>query len=210
MKNESLKIVIADDSEVNRTVIKRMLSVKSNIGIKNFEFLSSHNGLEALGIIFAARADISIIDTTLPKYSGRDVFEYLASNKSYVKENKLVILIDDGRIKDPEFHKSFSVIDKTDPLFTQKIRYAVLSFYYYLFEKNKSIVSERDKIFRISPAPLNKIMQLQNKIERAESWLGQMLGRNFIIKYFSVGIYTLRFSFLKVRIWLLLIFCRFL
>lgn len=86
-KNEKkYKILIADDSEMNRSILAKMLG-------EEYEILEAENGLEAVKILKSREAEISLLllDIVMPKMDG---FEVLAMmNKYRWIENIPVIMI---------------------------------------------------------------------------------------------------------------------
>jgi CheY-like chemotaxis protein len=91
-------IVLLDDNYVIRNIIKNELYRELNRQFRGLatEVFSSGDGVAGLGYIYLTKPRIIIIDTTLPKYSGREIFDYLKSNSGYVIENTLVVLISEN------------------------------------------------------------------------------------------------------------------
>lgn len=84
--NNKLKILIADDSEINRMILTDMLS-------SEYEILEAENGLQAIEIIKEYLSEISLIllDNVMPKMSGLEVLSIMNRNKW--NENIPVIMI---------------------------------------------------------------------------------------------------------------------
>jgi CheY-like chemotaxis protein len=92
----STKVVILDDDFAIRQGIKFLIK---ELGKDNeVEVYSSANGLEGLGFIFVVSPTVLIIDTTLPKYSGREVLEYLHTNPRFNNSKVLVLTENDKHI----------------------------------------------------------------------------------------------------------------
>jgi CSLREA domain-containing protein len=112
-----LKVLIIDDNFLIRDQIKK--SLKSFEGRVNgfvkeykldrwretkdidqlpdiekidFEIYSADDGVEGLGYLYAIKPDLVIVDTTLPKYSGREIVDFIRENISI--QTKVVALTD--------------------------------------------------------------------------------------------------------------------
>ncbi|MBN2015632.1 response regulator, partial [Candidatus Dojkabacteria bacterium] len=112
--NFQKKIVIIDNDFVIRQVIKSFL-VRV---FKNVELYSSENGVEGLGLVISTNPDLVIIDVTLPKYSGRELIEYLVSNPRF--NDMTVIVLNDGA-KHLDLPDEYIKLDKKDPYFLHKL-----------------------------------------------------------------------------------------
>lgn len=73
---DKLKILIVDDSEINRMILSDMLE-------SEYEIMEASNGLEALEIIKNNLSEISLIllDNVMPKMSGLDVLTVMSKEK---------------------------------------------------------------------------------------------------------------------------------
>lgn len=130
----SKKIVLIDDNFVIRNVIKTFLGKleqKQNIDLKIF---SSDNGVQGIGYVFITNPDIIIVDSTLPKYSGREIVDYLLSNKKFSDQNKKVIILTESRNLS-NIPPNFCALNKHDKRFLQNL----------LFEISKEI-SENNRL----------------------------------------------------------------
>ena len=83
------RLVILDDNYVIREVLKRSLG--------RYGIYTTDNGVEGLGYIYISKPDLIIIDTTLPKYGGLEVIEYLVTNQSLRERNTPILLIHEGK-----------------------------------------------------------------------------------------------------------------
>jgi CheY-like chemotaxis protein len=130
---EKMKIAILDDNfsvrQSIRLIVDRVATVR---GVKT-EIFSVEDGIEGLGYILVTFPDIIIIDTTLPKYSGREVMEYLNTNDKFASKRVSVIVLHDGGA-DLEKKAHFDYLNKQDSNFVNKFE-AML---------NKAIIARGD------------------------------------------------------------------
>lgn len=71
-----MKLVLIDDNFAIRFLLKSFLAEY----FPDFDIFSAEDGISGLGLIYAVNPDAVIIDSTLPKYSGREVVEYVVTN----------------------------------------------------------------------------------------------------------------------------------
>ena len=118
------KIILLDDDYGIREGIKTLIYEWDNHTEEKFEIYSSENGVEGLGYVYLTNPDIVIIDTTLPKYSGRELVEYLKSNSRFVGEDVKIIVLTEGEegVGLMDLPKNFEVISKTDPVFEERLK----------------------------------------------------------------------------------------
>ncbi len=103
MYKSALNVVILEDNFFIREALKRLIGECSswndqNIKI-NVDVFSSSNGVEGLGYIFVSDPDIILVDITLPKYSGREVLDYILTNASFHPNGRKVVILTDGQKK---------------------------------------------------------------------------------------------------------------
>lgn len=113
MENDRRKtIVLIDDDFVIRDVIRRLLG--------EFKVYSTDNGVEGLGYIYISKPSLIIIDTTLPKYGGLEVVDYIANNEA-LKGKNIPILVIHEEDKPPTINYSnVKYLLKGDRNFIQK------------------------------------------------------------------------------------------
>lgn len=112
MNNRSKEtVVIIDDDLVIREVIKVFLGkLRKSYGL-NIEALSSANGVEGLGLVIAAEPRLVVIDSTLPKYSGMELVDFITSNPKFSEGNfKVIVITEDD--KDLGLPDNYVVISK--------------------------------------------------------------------------------------------------
>ncbi|MBD3279972.1 response regulator, partial [Candidatus Dojkabacteria bacterium] len=118
------KVILIDDDYAIREGIKTLISAWDKNSDLDFEIYSSENGVEGLGYVYLADPDVVIIDTTLPKYSGRELIEYLKSNPRFTdKEVKIVVLVEgeDG-VGVMNLPNNYTVINKKSPVFEEELK----------------------------------------------------------------------------------------
>ncbi|MBL8015445.1 MAG: DUF2341 domain-containing protein, partial [Candidatus Doudnabacteria bacterium] len=105
---------------------------------------TSEDGVQGLGYIFTTNPNIIIIDTTLPKYSGRELIEFLTSNPKYRQSSKSIVLTHDGYIP-MDLPREYIVINKQDPQFLNKLIAVVMD----ILKANQAIPYAFNADFRI-------------------------------------------------------------
>lgn len=108
-----VRVVLIDDSLAIRSALRVLLNSFSSSGAR-IELFTSDNGVQGLGHVFITQPDLIIVDTTLPKYSGLEVLEYLASNKPLLESKAQFIVLHDGSSKKLgiELPDSFKLVRK--------------------------------------------------------------------------------------------------
>lgn len=110
---KGLNVVLLDDSLVIREIIRRLLQLLQPQVLNKLNFYSSSNGVEGLGYVFVTKPDILIIDTTLPKYSGRELIDYLHTNERFSEEDMSIVILQENPGKEgQDFPANFVVVDK--------------------------------------------------------------------------------------------------
>ena len=122
------KLVLIDDNFAIRQSIKALLSHVSKKYHVDLNVFSTDNGVEGLGYIYITSPNIIIIDTTLPKYSGRNVVEYLIHNPRFRSENVKVIVLQESSKRDLVLPPNFILVDKSNTKAFEDLWKCVLSF----------------------------------------------------------------------------------
>lgn len=107
------KIVIIDDDFVVRQVLGLLLK---RFAHKDVRIFTSDNGLEGLGYLMIVLPDVIVLDTTLPKYSGTELAEFIVSNPRY-HGHKLKVLLIEGK---DQLSEGFLNLNKSDKDFVEK------------------------------------------------------------------------------------------
>lgn len=82
---ETIKLILADDHEIVRVGLKRLLSLDKSIIILG----EANNGLEATGLIDYYKPDIALLDINMPKMTGIEATKVIKVNNP---ETNCVIL----------------------------------------------------------------------------------------------------------------------
>jgi len=106
------KVLLIDNDISIRFVIKKLLN---NILI-NSRIYSSDKGPEGLGLAYIVKPNIIILDTTLPRYSGREVVDFIVTNKIFT--NTKVVLLQENNDFSLKWSLNYIVLSKTDVNFT--------------------------------------------------------------------------------------------
>jgi two-component system chemotaxis response regulator CheY len=72
-----INIIIADDSALARTVIRRCLEIT---GYQNAEFFEAANGREALDIAHNKHIDFIVSDLNMPEMDGKTLLKHIKSS----------------------------------------------------------------------------------------------------------------------------------
>lgn len=125
----SFNIIILDDNYVIRNVLKNEIyrSIKKEFPNIKPEIFSSNDGVGGLGYIYLVKPSVIIIDTTLPRYSGREIFEFLQSNNNYNISDTLVILTTEKEDKFTDLPKNFVIINKGHMNFINEVSNGILA-----------------------------------------------------------------------------------
>lgn len=112
-----LNIVIIDDDFVVRQVLGLLLKYYSRSQGVDLKIYTSANGLEGMGYLMVTIPDILILDTTLPKYSGTEIADFILNNPRYHRNDLKVFLIEG---KD-NLSEGFLPLNKSNKTFIQDL-----------------------------------------------------------------------------------------
>lgn len=104
------KVVIIDDNYPIREAFRYFFSDYFD---GQLDIFSSENGVEGLGYIYLTKPDIVVLDSTLPKYSGRELVDFLRENEKFDPQKTLTIVTSDG-LEQLEKIESFEIFDKQE------------------------------------------------------------------------------------------------
>ncbi len=90
MKNQNIKLLIADDEAEFRYMLQTFLTKEG------FEVTETSNGVEALNELQSKAFDIALLDIKMPKVDGMDVLKYIKEN---VPDTDVVMLTGIGTVK---------------------------------------------------------------------------------------------------------------
>ncbi len=106
-------IVIIDDSAVVRYVVSDVIhSLDLNDNDIDLRTYTAEDGVEGLGYVFVVKPTLIIVDTTLPKYSGLEVVDYLVSNSQILQNTIPILLWEEGVTLPGNLTSNFIAIDK--------------------------------------------------------------------------------------------------
>jgi len=105
-------IVLIDDNLAIREVVKIFASkIQMRIN-QDVKIYTSEDGIQGLGYIFIVRPEVVIIDLTLPKYSGKELIEYVSTNQQFNSTVKKVIALYDSNDQIPSLPSEYVLLDK--------------------------------------------------------------------------------------------------
>jgi two-component system chemotaxis response regulator CheY len=85
-------VIIADDSQTARMIVKRCLEIS---GLDNTTFLEANNGREALKHLKANKVDLLITDFNMPVMDGGILLKWV-KNSPNIKDTPVVIITSAG------------------------------------------------------------------------------------------------------------------
>ncbi|HRP37438.1 MAG TPA: 6-bladed beta-propeller, partial [Candidatus Dojkabacteria bacterium] len=104
-----------DDNFAIRQIIKIFLARLSRKYTFDLKIFSSDNGVEGLGFVFITDPNIIIVDTTLPKYSGKDILEFFVQNRKFKSKEVTVIVLEERTDRTLNLPNYFIRINKNHP-----------------------------------------------------------------------------------------------
>src|SRR5687767_1220096 len=103
------QILLIDDDLSIRFVIKKLISKVFH----DVEIFTTSDTAQGLGYVFLMDAEVIIVDTTLPKYGGLEVLDYIKSNNRLSElQPKIIVLYRDPKYIDTSCN--YVYIDKDD------------------------------------------------------------------------------------------------
>ena len=112
------KILIAEDSFVNRIVLKKTLKLFVSSDKEKIKVYTSENGIEGLGYLFLTKPDVIIIDSSLPGFSGAELAEYLENKANEIESfAAMQVLILYSAETPPEGFEKYISFSKRNPTF---------------------------------------------------------------------------------------------
>ncbi len=135
-------IVLIDNDFVIRDVLKKLIKNRFS---KQLNILTSENGVEGVGYIFISKPSVIILDTTLPKYGGLELVEYLQSNQGLRERNTPVILIHQSKNVPITNYVNTIKLNKDDRDFLNKL---VAAIDYSLNTKSSPSIGFFNKVMR--------------------------------------------------------------
>lgn len=124
--NAAKNVVLLDDNLIIRYVFRVFLSKLRRKLNLNLHVYTSEDGVQGLGYIFLTQPEVIFIDTTLPKYSGKELLEFLITNPNFNGSKQKIIILHDGDIPE-KLAPNMLALDKNDPQVLHKILVEVLA-----------------------------------------------------------------------------------
>ena len=90
----ALNILIVDDSEIVRAVIKKTFGIA---GIETGQIFEAGNGKEALGILQEAWVDLVLADINMPVMNGIEMIEHMTEDE-VLKNIPIVVISTEGSL----------------------------------------------------------------------------------------------------------------
>lgn len=88
-----MKIVIIEENVSIRRFLKTFLKNQ----FQKVQIYTSGNGIEGLGLVYVVKPDIILIDSSLPKYSGKSIIDFLVTNARFSQYKNMIILMTNGK-----------------------------------------------------------------------------------------------------------------
>lgn len=186
MKN----IVLIDDDIYIREALKSVLHIASKNFNQNFKLYSSSNGAEGLGLVYIANPDIIIVDLTLPKYSGREVLDFVILHEKF-KKSKIIVLGESSKDNHELLHKSvldIVFLNKSKPDFLQNFLNGLtgvkFNSSYSTFKKARLLIAKKTiRWGNVSDRLMRKITgsKLAKKIALYPLWLSVQFIASFYL-----------------------------
>lgn len=141
-------IVLIDDDVESRVIIRRFVATI----LPEVKIYSAEDGISGLGAVFVDKPDCIIVDTTLPKYSGLEVIDFIATNAWIKESNVPIIIMHEGKVPpavDSQL-KNFILVSKKDEAFFLKCRE-------FLLGQSGVPMSEQNKL------PTSRVMRIRER-----------------------------------------------
>jgi len=140
----------------------------------NIKIYTSEDGVEGLGYIYVTNPGVIIIDTTLPKYSGREILEYLSTNTTFNDQKRKVIILQSSK-KFWDLPAIYTVINKREKNFLSVLETEILNSLNIKIKKKKKI--ENNFLS-------NLLIKVSSRTDVAGRYFG--LGNNIFKKLFAI------------------------
>lgn len=140
-KVDDKKILLIEDELAIRFVLRVLLFNYFKKHNSDVSIFSSSDGLEGLGLAYSINPDIIIVDTTLPKYSKKNIINFLESNSRIDKVGLKVIIMYNNEKLDIDIKKGWVCLDKSNKNFYFKLIEEIDT--YYKFKEDEKIIKRR-------------------------------------------------------------------
>ncbi len=162
------KILVIDDSRVNRARVRDMLPPG------NFDVIEAKDGQEGLELIAAESPNLILLDFLIPKVTGWQVFQEIQSQPEF---KKIPLIIMSGRkedvtakIPEPFDRHYFIFLEKP---FEKKELMGGIKYAMELAKKRPAEGEESDKVEAGDGS--TKIQELEARVEKLESEMASLI-----------------------------------
>lgn len=113
-----MKVLLIDDDLSIRFTLKKLF----NKYLPYVEVYTSEDGVEGLGYAYIISPAVVIVDSTLPKYSGHELVDFIVANPRF-QNIPIIMLAEDKELTD--LPVNFTQVSKRDPEFLSKLASAI-------------------------------------------------------------------------------------
>lgn len=110
-----MKILLIDDDLTIRFTLKKLLHKYFD----RLEIYTSEDGVKGLGLAYIIKPDLIIVDSTLPRYSGRELVEYFVSNEKFSKTP--IFLLSESSIPFDNLPSNYTQVSKGEEGFPESL-----------------------------------------------------------------------------------------
>lgn len=137
-QKNKISVLIVDDNFAIRYVLKLFIKKYLSRHYGEIDLYSIEDGVEGLGYAYIVEPDFVLLDTTLPKYSGKDLYEFLLSSQRLRRKSKIILLSEELEKSVPANYK---VINKRSLLFVNELYRVLVNNQDSLVLHNNSLVT---------------------------------------------------------------------
>lgn len=165
-----MNIVLLDNNFIIRELLRRTLFRLEKKIRRNLKVYTSANGVEGLGYVYVTNPDLVIVDSTLPKYSGRELVSYLSENMKYGENGgTIVVLIEEDKGLERRLPGNFYILNKTADDFLHKFENIVCQEGRF----DCTDLSEGSVVGRVGVFFERQVLKIANKRDRLISKLAR-------------------------------------
>ena len=192
----NIRLVLVDDDFSIRYVLKSILK------FKNLKIFTSDNGVEGVGFTLITSPQIIILDTTLPKYSGLEILDFLKTNKKFNENRPPILVLNEGE-KIDNLPEHYIVLNKSTNTFLQELLthlgIIINSINNDLLTKDKIVISKPNRLFKAKLYLGQKVIKWANlsdkilhknfsffNIFRNIQWFGSQIIASFYLFLYSL------------------------
>lgn len=163
LKGNGGKILIVDDSEMNRAILSEMIGDKYN-------FIEAENGAEAVAVLQHRNAEISLVllDIVMPVMNGYDVLEIMNSRR-WIDDIPVIMISEESTPSNIERAYDIGAVDFIARPFDKSIVLRRVVNTFMLYEKQKKLaelavsqIYEKEKNSSLMISILSHIVEFRN------------------------------------------------